>query len=170
MLWWWAKVSDGKPTLEDCTLPQCRRRSKPACKAASTMPKHQPLRLYRPPPAGNGGTFLYNTATRKWTQGAARPFAGHHIAAEVINNKLYLFGGLKKGGNKVRAMRLTASTAEQACYLPASCLNATHAHTTANHTHTHPHHYFPPTLPTKCAGSNLRHQHQQVERRKGPAL
>ena len=53
-------------------------------------------------PAGNGGTFLYNTYTGQWKQGVPRPYAGHHIAAEVINNRLYLFGGLNAGGNKVR--------------------------------------------------------------------
>jgi len=58
--------------------------------------------LLRTCPAGNGGTFLYNTYTGQWKQGAPRPYAGHHIGAEVINNRLYLFGGLTAGGDKVR--------------------------------------------------------------------
>ncbi|MDP9175904.1 MAG: carbohydrate-binding protein [Planctomycetota bacterium] len=42
-------------------------------------------------------TLSYNVATGTWanpTALAQRPFPGDHHAAEVINNKLYLFGGL----------------------------------------------------------------------------
>lgn len=53
------------------------------------------------PCAGNDGTYLFNTYTGQWKQGRPRPYAGHHIAAEVINNKLYLFAGLRSGSNKV---------------------------------------------------------------------
>ena len=32
-----------------------------------------------------------------WIEGGKRPKIGNHHAAEVINNKLYLFGGLGAG-------------------------------------------------------------------------
>lgn len=51
-------------------------------------------------PAGNDGTFIYDLGSRKWGAGAKRPFVGHHIGAEVIDGKLYLFGGLRAGSNK----------------------------------------------------------------------
>ena len=56
--------------------------------------------------AGNDGTYLYNTYTGQWKQGAPRPYPGHHHAAEVINNKLFIFGGLRVGGNKVGVWEL----------------------------------------------------------------
>lgn len=42
---------------------------------------------------GNSGTLAYNIATEQWSTVATRPFAGNHHAAEVIDGKLYLFGG-----------------------------------------------------------------------------
>ncbi len=48
---------------------------------------------------GNAATFAYDVATETWTSSglAARPFPGDHHAAEVVNGKLYLFGGLGGG-------------------------------------------------------------------------
>ena len=44
---------------------------------------------------GSSATLAYDLATNTWTSGlATRPFVGNHHAAEVINGKLYLFGGL----------------------------------------------------------------------------
>jgi N-acetylneuraminic acid mutarotase len=43
---------------------------------------------------GSNATLAYDLATNAWTTGlAAGPFVGNHHAAEVINGKLYLFGG-----------------------------------------------------------------------------
>jgi N-acetylneuraminic acid mutarotase len=48
---------------------------------------------------GNSATLAYDVATGLWTSAslATRPFVGNHHAAEVINGKLYLFGGLSGG-------------------------------------------------------------------------
>jgi kelch repeat/BTB domain-containing protein 5/10 len=56
--------------------------------------------------AGDGGTYLYNTDTQEWRSGAPRQFEGNHIGAEVIGNELYLFGGLRSGGNQVQIYNL----------------------------------------------------------------
>jgi hypothetical protein len=37
-----------------------------------------------------------------WYEGGKRPSIGNHHAAEVIRNKLYLFGGLTSGKNEVQ--------------------------------------------------------------------
>ncbi|HYC80500.1 MAG TPA: kelch repeat-containing protein, partial [Solirubrobacterales bacterium] len=44
-------------------------------------------------------TLAYDTATETWTSSglATRPFPGNHHAAEVVDGKLYLFGGLGGG-------------------------------------------------------------------------
>jgi N-acetylneuraminic acid mutarotase/glucose/arabinose dehydrogenase len=44
-------------------------------------------------------TLSYDIATETWTSSglATRPFPGNHHAAEVVNGKLYLFGGLGGG-------------------------------------------------------------------------
>jgi hypothetical protein len=42
-------------------------------------------------------TRIANACAQVWTEGAKRPQAGNHHAAEVINNSLYLFGGLDAG-------------------------------------------------------------------------
>ncbi|MBB6429242.1 Kelch repeat-containing protein [Algisphaera agarilytica] len=50
----------------------------------------------------NNSTLAYNIATGTWSglnDLAQRPFIGHHHAAEVIDGKLYLFGGLGGGSN-----------------------------------------------------------------------
>ncbi|GJM20401.1 MAG: hypothetical protein DHS20C15_03160 [Planctomycetota bacterium] len=39
-------------------------------------------------------TLAYDIASDTWTTGASRAKQGHHSAAEVIDGKLYLFGGL----------------------------------------------------------------------------
>ncbi len=48
---------------------------------------------------GSTATFAYDTATETWTSSdlAPRPHAGNHHAAEVVDGKLYLFGGLGGG-------------------------------------------------------------------------
>jgi N-acetylneuraminic acid mutarotase len=48
---------------------------------------------------GSTATFAYDIATETWTSSglATRPFPGDHHAAEVVDGKLYLFGGLGGG-------------------------------------------------------------------------
>jgi N-acetylneuraminic acid mutarotase len=47
---------------------------------------------------GSSQTFAYDIASDTWTDGlAARPHVGDHHAAEVVNGKLYLFGGFDDG-------------------------------------------------------------------------
>jgi N-acetylneuraminic acid mutarotase len=47
----------------------------------------------------NTATVAYNLSSGTWnsTTLAARPFPGNHHAAEVVNGRLYLFGGLSNG-------------------------------------------------------------------------
>lgn len=51
---------------------------------------------------GDPGTYIYDVASRKWSSGAKRPKLGHHVAAEVIDGRLYLFGGLAGSGGKLQ--------------------------------------------------------------------
>jgi N-acetylneuraminic acid mutarotase len=53
---------------------------------------------------GNSGTFAFNMATETWQTVATRPNVGNHHAAEVINGKLYLFGGL--GGSSAGKVQI----------------------------------------------------------------
>lgn len=46
----------------------------------------------------------------EWYEGAKRPSIGNHHAAEVINNKLYLFGGLSGGEQDLQIGTLVAGT------------------------------------------------------------
>ncbi|MEM7309398.1 MAG: IPT/TIG domain-containing protein [Planctomycetota bacterium] len=47
---------------------------------------------------GAAGTFRYDIPSGTWlTNGATRPFVGHHHSAEVVDGKLYLMGGLEAG-------------------------------------------------------------------------
>lgn len=48
---------------------------------------------------GSTATFAYDIATETWTSSglATRPYPGTHHAAEVVDGKLYLFGGLGGG-------------------------------------------------------------------------
>ena len=49
---------------------------------------------------GPAETATYDAQSGQWkTNAAQRPFTGHHHAAEVVNNKLYLLGGLGHGSN-----------------------------------------------------------------------
>ena len=54
----------------------------------------------------NGATLAYDPAAGTWSSSTAlarRQYLGHHHAAEVINGKLYLFGGLgASSGGKVQ--------------------------------------------------------------------
>jgi N-acetylneuraminic acid mutarotase/glucose/arabinose dehydrogenase len=48
--------------------------------------------------SGSGSTLRYSIAGHAWlSSGATRPFPGDHHAAEVVNGKLYLIGGLEAG-------------------------------------------------------------------------
>ncbi len=47
----------------------------------------------------DSGTWAYDLGTREWTVRATRPFPGNHHAAEVIDGRLYLFGGLGSGSS-----------------------------------------------------------------------
>jgi N-acetylneuraminic acid mutarotase len=55
---------------------------------------------------GSGATLAYDLTKGTWSSTSAlaqRPFKGHHHAAEVVNGKLYLFGGLgSSSGGKVQ--------------------------------------------------------------------
>ena len=54
---------------------------------------------------GSDGTFALDLASGRWDERllrAARPAPGHHHAAEVWNDKLYLFGGLNRGQGVVQ--------------------------------------------------------------------
>jgi hypothetical protein len=58
----------------------------------------------------NGATMIYDIDRGIWYEGSKRPEIGNHHAAEVINNKLYLFGGLKQGGNSIQVGTLKPDT------------------------------------------------------------
>lgn len=50
---------------------------------------------------GNAATLALDLSTGTWRTGlSVRPFAGHHHAAEVVNGRLHLFGGLGAGAGK----------------------------------------------------------------------
>ncbi len=60
---------------------------------------------------GNGATLSYAFGSNTWSSNLAqRPFRGHHHAAEVINNQLYLFGGLGSGAGKVQIYNPTTNS------------------------------------------------------------
>ena len=47
---------------------------------------------------GSGATFAYDLQNRQWLANkAARTYTGHHHAAEVVDGKLYLIGGIDGG-------------------------------------------------------------------------
>ena len=50
----------------------------------------------------NPSTAVYDLTTKTWTTVAQRPYTGNHHAAEVINGKLYLFGGLGAAGGNAK--------------------------------------------------------------------
>jgi hypothetical protein len=58
--------------------------------------------------AKNGVTMILDLTNGIWHEGAMRPGIGNHHAAEVINNKLYLFGGLSGGEQDVQIGTLVA--------------------------------------------------------------
>lgn len=59
--------------------------------------------------SGTTSTYIYNIASGTYTTGAPRPFSGDHHAAEVINNDLWLFGGLN--GKRRAVTRICAIAA-----------------------------------------------------------
>lgn len=55
--------------------------------------------------ANSPATLAYNLSTGRWQSSdalATRPFAGQHHAAEVIDGKLYLFGGVGDSAGKLQ--------------------------------------------------------------------
>lgn len=49
---------------------------------------------------GSSDTFAYDIASNTWASGLAdRPHVGEHHAAEVVNGRLYLFGGFNGGSS-----------------------------------------------------------------------
>eukprot|EP00892_Ulva_mutabilis_P008543 jgi/Ulvmu1/6060/UM027_0038.1 len=56
----------------------------------------------------DGVTMIYNIAEGLWIRGAKRPSKGDHHASEVIDNKMYLFGGLKLGQTDVQVGELVS--------------------------------------------------------------
>lgn len=59
----------------------------------------------------NGVTMILDLTGGEWTEAAKRPSIGNHHAAEVINNKLYLFGGLSGGEQDLQIGTLVPGTA-----------------------------------------------------------
>lgn len=59
-----------------------------------------------PQDSWHASTMIYDVQDNTWTSGTPRPLVGHHHAAEVINNKLYLFGGLAAGERSVQIASL----------------------------------------------------------------
>jgi hypothetical protein len=55
-------------------------------------------------------TMIYDIQEGTWTAGTPRPHIGHHHAAEVIRNELYLFGGLGEGENTMQIATLAETT------------------------------------------------------------
>ena len=52
---------------------------------------------------GSSQTFAYDIATDRWTSSlATRPFVGDHHAAEVVDGKLYLIGGIGPAAGKLQ--------------------------------------------------------------------
>jgi hypothetical protein len=50
----------------------------------------------------DGVTMIYDIQHGMWREGSKRPNIGNHHAAEVIDNKLYLFGGLRAGSDSIQ--------------------------------------------------------------------
>lgn len=50
----------------------------------------------------NGVTMIFDLSKQVWYEASARPEVGNHHASEVINNKLYLFGGLSGGEGDIQ--------------------------------------------------------------------
>ena len=63
---------------------------------------------------GSAATLAYDLATGRWSNDTAlarRPYRGNHHAAEVVNGKLYLFGGL--GGSSEGKVQIYDPTANR---------------------------------------------------------
>lgn len=58
--------------------------------------------------AKNGVTMILDLTGGEWFEAAKRPAIGNHHAAEVIDNKLYLFGGLTEGQQDLQIGTLVA--------------------------------------------------------------
>lgn len=54
----------------------------------------------------DGVTMIYSIEKETWVSGSKRPEVGDHHASEVIDNKMYLFGGLKLGQEDIQVTRL----------------------------------------------------------------
>jgi N-acetylneuraminic acid mutarotase len=66
----------------------------------------------------NAATYAFDLATETWQTVASRPHVGDHHAAEVINGKLYLFGGLD-GGSEGQVQIYNPSTNSWSMGAPA---------------------------------------------------
>ena len=56
-------------------------------------------------------TMIYDVRDGTWTAGVPRPFVGNHHAAEVIDNELYLCGGLTEGESAIQIAALRETSA-----------------------------------------------------------
>lgn len=56
--------------------------------------------------SNNTATLIYDFAEDTWLIGSSREFAGNHHASEVIDNKMYLFGGLTTGNHTIQIASL----------------------------------------------------------------
>ena len=54
----------------------------------------------------NTATLIYSFSQDLWVIGAPRQFVGNHHASEVIDNKMYLFGGLTTGNHTIQIASL----------------------------------------------------------------
>lgn len=60
--------------------------------------------------SGDSRTLAYDLGRRTWSTRAARPFPGDHHAAEVIDGRVYLVGGLGEGQGEVQVYDPSADT------------------------------------------------------------
>lgn len=59
-----------------------------------------------PQDSNNTATLMYDLTEDVWLIGAPRMFVGNHHASEVIDNKMYLFGGLTTGNHTIQIASL----------------------------------------------------------------
>lgn len=68
---------------------------------------------------GDPATLVYDLANFSWSTAAPRPNPGNHHAAEVVNNRLYLFGGLTQGSEgEVQIFEPAAGTWSKGADMP----------------------------------------------------
>jgi hypothetical protein len=59
-----------------------------------------------PKESSNTATLIYDFLEDAWLLGSPRLFVGNHHASEVIDNKMYLFGGLDSGNHTIQIASL----------------------------------------------------------------